>query len=60
MDMDNDVFTLPAKETKSYEVDYDSFGQQDVEKLIDREVEHISGIFGVDVSRLPPWWIPGS
>lgn len=54
MDTDNDIFTLPAKEKKSYEVDYDSLGQQSVERHIAREVDHISGIFGVDVSRFPP------
>lgn len=50
MDMDNEFFPVPTKEKKSYEVDYDSLGQQAVEKLIAREVDHICGIFGVDVS----------
>jgi hypothetical protein len=51
--MDTETFMVPAKEQKSYEVDYDSFGQQAVEKLVAREVDHICGIFGVDVSYLP-------
>ena len=48
--MDNEFLPVPTKEKKSYEVDYDSLGQQAVEKLIAREVDHICGIFGVDVS----------
>jgi ariadne-1 len=50
MDMDNEFLPMPTKEKKSYEVDHDSLGQQAVEKLIAREVDHICGIFGVDVS----------
>jgi len=52
MDMDNEFLPVPTKEKKSYEVDYDSLGQQSVEKLIALEVDHICGIFGVDVSYL--------
>jgi hypothetical protein len=47
--MDNEFLSVPIKEKKTYEVDYDSLGQQAVEKLIAREVDHICGIFGVDV-----------
>jgi ariadne-1 len=51
MDMDNEVFTVPTKEKKAYEVDHESLGQQAVEKHIAREMDHICGIFGVDVSH---------
>lgn len=48
--MDND-FKIPMKsKTKSYEVEHDSLSQQAVEKLMARDVDHICGIFGVDVS----------
>lgn len=46
MDVDNGIFP----EKKTYEVDCESLGQQAVEKLIAREVDHICGILGVDVS----------
>jgi ariadne-1 len=53
MDMDNfgDDFKIPPKNNKkSYEVDYDSLSQQAIERLISKDVDHICGIFGVDVS----------
>ncbi|KAH9484834.1 E3 ubiquitin-protein ligase dbl4 [Psilocybe cubensis] len=51
VDMDNfgDDFKVAGKgKRKSYEVDYDSLSQQAVEKLMQRDVDHICGIFGVD------------
>ena len=43
-------FKVPAKEArKSYEVDYESLSQQSVERQIQKDVDHISGMFGVDV-----------
>lgn len=54
MDMDvfNDDFKITSTKgkRKSYEIDYDSLSQSDVEKLMVQDVDHISGIFGVDVS----------
>lgn len=55
MDMDNygDDFKVAAKtKRKPYEVEYESLSQQAVEKLMQRDVEHICGIFGVEVG--PP------
>lgn len=55
MDMDNfgDDFKVNTKgKRKSYEVEYESLSQQAVEKLMQRDVDHICGIFGVDVSFL--------
>lgn len=40
---------------KYSEVDFDSLAQDHVEALMHKEVEHISGIFGVDVSL--HYWI---
>ncbi|KAI1787448.1 RING-5 domain-containing protein [Ganoderma leucocontextum] len=37
-----------SSERKVYEVDYTSFSQQDVERIMTTEVEHISNIFGVE------------
>ncbi|KAF8196588.1 hypothetical protein BJ912DRAFT_955748 [Pholiota molesta] len=51
MDMDNygDDFKVAAKgKRKPYEVDYESLSQQAVEKLMQRDVDHICGIFGVE------------
>ncbi|EPQ56890.1 hypothetical protein GLOTRDRAFT_73357 [Gloeophyllum trabeum ATCC 11539] len=51
MDMevfDND-FKLPGKaRKKSYEVDSEPLSQAQVERLMQTDIEHISGIFGVD------------
>lgn len=55
MDMDNygDDFKVAAKtKRKPYEVEYESLSQQSVEKLMQRDVEHICGIFGVEVGPL--------
>lgn len=51
MDAFNDDFKVTSKgKHKSYEIDYESLTQGAVEKLMQAEIEHISGIFGVDVS----------
>ncbi|PPQ92982.1 hypothetical protein CVT25_000183 [Psilocybe cyanescens] len=55
VDMDNfgDDFKVAAKgKRKSYEVEYESLSQQAVEKLMQRDVDHICGIFGVDIKKL--------
>jgi ariadne-1 len=50
MDMEAS-FKVPSKgKRKSYEIDYDSLSQEAVDKLAQQDVDHISGIFGVDVS----------
>lgn len=52
MDMDgyNDDFKVAAKvKSKPYEIDYESLSQTAVEKLMQKDVDHICGIFGVDV-----------
>jgi hypothetical protein len=54
MDMDAfpDDFKVASKgKQKSYEIDYESLTQGAVEKLMQVDIEHISGIFGVDVSQ---------
>jgi ariadne-1 len=44
-------FMLPSKgKRKSYEIEYHSLSQEAVDKLAQQDVDHISGIFGVDVS----------
>jgi hypothetical protein len=50
MDAFNDDFRVPGKaKSKSYEVEYESLTHTAVEKLMQADIEHISGIFGVDV-----------
>lgn len=54
MDLDNEDYRVASKgKPKSYEVEYESLSQAAVEKLMQRDVDHICGILGVDV-RLPP------
>lgn len=54
--MDADVFkddfvANPSKrKRKIYEVDCDSMSQEAIEELIRKDVDHISSIFGIDVS----------
>ncbi|KAJ7252146.1 hypothetical protein B0H12DRAFT_1118707 [Mycena haematopus] len=49
--MELDDFKVPAKTTrKAYELECDSLTQSAVEKLMEQDVEHIRGIFGVDAS----------
>lgn len=53
MDAFADDYKVSSKgKRKSYEVDYESLSQSAVEKLMQQDMEHISGIFGVDVSLL--------
>lgn len=54
-DMDMDAFgedfkVVPKGKHKAYEVEYESLSQAAVEKLMKQDVDHICGIFGVDVS----------
>jgi ariadne-1 len=52
MDMDafNDDFKVASKDKrKLYEIEYQSLSQPEVEKLMQQDVDHIIGIFGVDV-----------
>lgn len=54
MDNYNDDFKVTAKvKSKSYETDYESLSQGAVERLMQKDVDHICGIFGVDVSWCP-------
>ncbi|KAI6166007.1 hypothetical protein EDD17DRAFT_1774563 [Pisolithus thermaeus] len=53
MDMDEfgDDFKVPQRTVrKTYEIEYDSLPQSAVEKLVLNDIEHISGIFGVEAS----------
>ncbi|EGO00371.1 hypothetical protein SERLA73DRAFT_89338 [Serpula lacrymans var. lacrymans S7.3] len=53
MDMDafNEDFKVPSKAMrKTYEIEYDTLTQTAVEKAMAADIEHISGIFGVDAS----------
>lgn len=51
MDAFADDFKVPSKgKAKSYEIDYETLTQGAVEKQMQADVDHISGIFGVDVS----------
>lgn len=50
--MEIDVFNVSSKgKQKCYEVDYTTLAQQDVEHIMREDVDHICGIFGVEVSR---------
>lgn len=49
MDIADDFKTAAKGKLKSYEVEYESLSQADVEKLIREDTEHICGILGVDV-----------
>lgn len=44
-----DFKVVPKGKHKAYEVEYDSLSQAAVEKLMKQDVDHICGIFGVDV-----------
>lgn len=51
MDAFADDFKVPSNgKSKSYEINYDTLTQADVEKQMQADADHISGIFGVDVS----------
>jgi ariadne-1 len=50
MGMDNEDYKVASKgKLKSYEVEYESLSQTAVERLMQRDVDHICGILGVDV-----------
>ncbi|RDB16827.1 E3 ubiquitin-protein ligase dbl4 [Hypsizygus marmoreus] len=54
-DMDMDAFgddfkVVPKGKRKSFEIEYESLSQSDVEKLMKKDVEDIVGILGVDES----------
>jgi ariadne-1 len=51
LDAFGDDFRVASKgKHKPYELEYHSLSQSDVEKLMQQDVDHITGIFGVDVS----------
>ena len=35
---------------KAYEVDFEAYAQEAVENLIRKEIDHVTGIFGISVS----------
>ena len=51
----DDFRVVSQSERKIYEVEHTSLSQPDVEKLMRSDVDHISGIFGVEVRRPLPW-----
>ena len=54
MEMDNEDFKVASKgKLKSYEVEYESLSQIAVEKLMQRDVDHICGILFVNVRVRP-------
>ena len=54
MEMDSEDYKVASKgKLKSYEVEYESLSQTAVERLMQRDVDHICGILGVDVRLLP-------
>jgi ariadne-1 len=50
IDFNDDIHTSLKAKKKTYEVEYDSFSQQEVEKRMKSDIDGISSIFGVDVS----------
>jgi ariadne-1 len=55
MEMDNEDYKVASKgKLKSYEVEYESLSQTAVERLMQRDVDHIRGILFVNVRVLPP------
>jgi len=53
MDMDNEDYKVASKgKHKSYDVEYESLSQTAIERLMQRDVDHICGILGVDVRVL--------
>lgn len=54
MEMDNEDYKVASKGTvKSYEVEYESLSQTAIERLMQRDVDHICGILFVNV-RIQP------
>lgn len=57
--MDNEDYKVASKgKFKSYEVEYESLSQTAIERLMQRDVDHICGILFVNVRVLPriPRW----
>jgi hypothetical protein len=53
--MDNEDYKVASKgKLKSYEVEYESLSQPAVERLMQRDVDHICGILFVNVRVLGP------
>ena len=51
----NDDFGVALKDKrKAYEIDHETFSQAQVEMLMKQDIDHISGICGVDVSVTLP------
>ena len=49
-EMDIDAFEIPVKgKQKSYHVDFTTLSKQDVEKAMDRDVDYITDMFGIEV-----------
>ena len=54
MEMDNEDYKVATKgKLKSYEVEYESLSQTAVERLMQRDIDHICGILFVNVRVLP-------
>ena len=50
MEMDNEDYKVASKgKVKSYEVEYESLSQTAIERLMQRDVDHICGILFVNV-----------
>lgn len=63
IDMDayaDDFKVIPKSKLKSYEIDYESLSQKAIAELMQSDVDHIIGIFGVDVSRIEIYHAGGS
>ena len=57
MEMDNEDYKVTSKgKLKSYEVEYESLSQTAVERLMQRDIDHICGILFVNV-RVPPSYL---
>ena len=52
LDTYNDEYKVKKEKQKSYDTVHQPLTQAEVEKFIQSDVDHITGIFGVDVSTL--------
>ena len=52
LDTYNDEYKVKKEKQKSYDTVHQPLTQTEVEKFIQSDVDHITGIFGVDVSTL--------
>lgn len=60
MDADADDFKVaPKTKRKSYEIDYRSLTQSEVEKQMQEEVDYICNILGVEVGPFSTFFITG-